>query len=266
MPTSRPTTWASGSAVRGMPWWVMTSRAKLAAPEARLAAPGLVGADHGVGIEEEGVGGGQSRGHKGGGQPGPLLGAPVHRGVVDQGLGSPGPGQIGLAQTTEGGVLGPGGVLEPPVLGVGGDVGGPDDDLGQFDSDGSGGVGETRVEGAHAHLHAGVGQPQRVDAPRETTDDSRRSPHQGSSELGQRRLCSHQPRVPGRVLGWARIQSITGVVALTGGIGRFVRTVCEQFPGWRRSLGTVARYRCSVPSLGTVHAMVPVRLAAVSRP
>ncbi len=163
-------------------------------PGHQAAATGLVGAFHGVGVEEQGVGGGQGRGHQGGGQPGPLFGAPVHRGVLHQGQRGAGPGQVGLAQTSEGRVFGPGRVLETPVLGLGGDVRLADDDLAQFEADADHGAGEGG-DGADSHLHGGIGQSQRIDAAHEAAGHPGRSPHYRSSERTQRRLCPHQPRV-----------------------------------------------------------------------
>ena len=158
------------------------------------AAAGLVGPDHGVGVEQQRVGGGQGRGGERGGQAGPLLGAPVERGVVDQGQRGPGPGQVGLAQPSEGRVVGPGRVLEPPVLGLGGHAGASHGDPAQFESHPGHGAGKGPRRGLRPEGDHGAGEAQRVEAAHQTAGDPRRHPYCGGDDVAHVPLQLHKTR------------------------------------------------------------------------
>ena len=84
------------------------------APSGRLPRP-----LEGFGVEREVVGRSQGRGEEADGEAGPLLGAPVQAGVVDQLEQGVRPGQVGLGQSPVGRVLLPRSVLEAPVARLG---------------------------------------------------------------------------------------------------------------------------------------------------
>ena len=134
----------------------------VAEPRDHALAAGLEGALDDGGIEEREVGRRQGRGDDGGRQLGPLVGAPVEVGVVDQLQGRAGAGQIALAQAVEGRVLLPGPVLEAPVPRFGGDRRAADGHLGHLDAEADHPAGERAGRRPGADLHQGTGKTERI--------------------------------------------------------------------------------------------------------